>query len=675
MNAHRKFFVFAIIVFIFSSTLIQTTFALDVSDIEVTNALESSSADKLMTFNLKKISQFDFGKKVINLQLKDDVAFLADEAKGLLIVNISNYENPTLINNYQVNGKSVNDIIIMGNYGFVAHGSEGLRVIDITDLTNIVEISTYLDVSNAWKLFVDGSYLYLVDTASGIMIFDISVMSNPVKVGQYNGQPFDIFVREKYAYIAAGIRKGLEIVDISDKTSPKKVAEIVSDKEDSVGVYVSDDYAFLANKGAGVKVVDISRPKKPKLVTQYSDISTGNTWDVYVSEYLLYVANELSGIEVLDITNIEQPIAVGRFYEEGNSKAYGITIRDNYIFTADYYNGLEILSWKTERPNPIVGGYETIAKSTLHYNHSVSPIDIVLALGNATLGLNASLEVSLGFSAPVDLQVQAPTERYAEDDINLILTLTAGYSYFWARFVGEITLISSIITQTVTISNESAINPLQILTFPTFIGENLTGSRNLQPIVLFDENITQYNISILMTPVYTVTGSAVAFGEINTADNSHTFAWQFDNEPILYPLTLPANEENSHSVNIENMLFEIDELNVTFEHIRFDVLLYDSIPIFTYILNESILNLNTTATKTSYQIDPRHSKQAVSNSLFYLDGIFPMGDFLVIIKYLPIRSLPAWAAVLAIIGSIGVLATPWALVAIRNRPPKVRTPE
>ena len=72
MNAHRKFVVFTIIVFIFSSTLIQTTFALDVSDIEVTNKLESSSTDELMTFNLKKISQFDFGKKVISLQLKSN---------------------------------------------------------------------------------------------------------------------------------------------------------------------------------------------------------------------------------------------------------------------------------------------------------------------------------------------------------------------------------------------------------------------------------------------------------------------------------------------------------------------------------------------------------------------------------------------------------------------------
>ncbi|MHA1244511.1 MAG: LVIVD repeat-containing protein, partial [Candidatus Heimdallarchaeota archaeon] len=627
------------------------------------------------TFNLKKISQFDYGKKVIDLEVKDDVAYLADEDEGLLLVDIADYANPVLINSYQVNGKGVNDIIVQGNYGFVAHGSEGLRVIDLTNPLAIVELASHTDVTFAWKLFIEDDYLYLVDTGRGIMIFDITAKANPVKVGQYNGQPYDIFVRERYAYIAAGLRKGLEIVDIKDKTAPKKVAEIAGDKEDTIGVYVSGDYAFLANKDAGIRIVDINRPKKPELVTQYTGSSSSDTWDVLVSEHLLYTANEVGGIEVLDITDIAQPKVVGRFFEEDNSRTFSLAILGNYIFTADYANGLEILAWKTEKPNPIAGEYETIAETTLHYNHSISPIDIELALGNTTIGLNASLEVSLGYSAPVDLKVQAPVERYAEDDINLILSLTAGHSYFWAKFIGEIKIISAIIAQTFTLTNESTLEPLKILTFPTFIGENLSESKSLEPFVLFDENITQYNISILMTPVYTVTGSAVASGEINTAESSNTFEWQFDNEPIIYPLTLPENEENSHSVNIENMLFDIDELNVTFEHIRIDILLLDSIPIYTIYLNESLLDFNITTTSTNYQIDPRFTTQASSDSLFYLDGIFPMGDFLVIIEYLPDKSLPAWGAALAIIGSIGLLATPWAIVALRNRPPKIRTPE
>ncbi|MHA1124423.1 MAG: LVIVD repeat-containing protein [Candidatus Heimdallarchaeota archaeon] len=674
MNTRTKFSVLVLIVVMFSSTLIQSAYAIDTTDIEEMKTYESNSTEELTAFNLKKISRFDFGKKVIDVHLGNDIAYLADEDKGLLLVNISDYENPVLINDYQVNGESVNDFLLYGNIGFVAHGSEGLRVIDLTDKTNIVEINSYTNTIFAWKLFLAGSYLYVVDPTHGIMIFDISVITNPVKVGQYNGHPYDVFVRGDYAFIAAGLRKGLEIVDISDKAAPNKVAEITGDNDDSVSVYVSGDYAFLGSKDAGTKIVNIEKPKKPELITQYTGTS-GSTWDVVVSEHLLYTANEFGGIEVLDITEKIAPKTVGRFYEEDNSRVFSITLRGNYLFTADYTNGLEILSWKIAKPNPVIGAYETIAEDTVHYNHSVSPIDVEFAIGNETLGLNASLEMSLGFSAPVTLKAQAPIERYAGDDINLILSLTAGYSYFWVKFIGEIKLISSLISRTFTLSNESAMNPLQIITFPTFIGENLSESRNLEPLILFDENITQYNISIIMTPVYNVTGSAVAYGDINTGDETHTFEWQFDNEPIFYPLTLPENEEETHNVTVENLHFEIDALNVTFDHIRIDVLLLDSVPIYTIILNDTILGSSTTTAKTGYYLDSEISKQASINSLFYLDGVFPMGDFLVIINYSLQKSLPAWATILAIVGSIGVLVSPWALVALRNRPPKIRTPE
>ncbi|MHA1432505.1 MAG: LVIVD repeat-containing protein [Candidatus Heimdallarchaeota archaeon] len=631
MNTRTKFSVLVLIVVMFSSTLIQSAYAIDTTDIEEMKTYESNSTEELTAFNLKKISRFDFGKKVIDVHLGNDIAYLADEDKGLLLVNISDYENPVLINDYQVNGESVNDFLLYGNIGFVAHGSEGLRVIDLTDKTNIVEINSYTNAIFAWKLFLAGSYLYVVDPTHGIMIFDISVITNPVKVGQYNGHPYDVFVRGDYAFIAAGLRKGLEIVDISDKAAPNKVAEITGDNDDSVSVYVSGDYAFLGSKDAGTKIVNIEKPKKPELITQYTGTS-GSTWDVVVSEHLLYTANEFGGIEVLDITEKIAPKTVGRFYEEDNSRVFSITLRGNYLFTADYTNGLEILSWKIAKPNPVIGAYETIAEDTVHYNHSVSPIDVEFAIGNETLGLNASLEMSLGFSAPVTLKAQAPIERYAGDDINLILSLTAGYSYFWVKFIGEIKLISSLISRTFTLSNESAMNPLQIITL-------------------------------------------VAYGDINTGDETHTFEWQFDNEPIFYPLTLPENEEETHNVTVENLHFEIDALNVTFDHIRIDVLLLDSVPIYTIILNDTILGSSTTTAKTGYYLDSEISKQASINSLFYLDGVFPMGDFLVIINYSLQKSLPAWATILAIVGSIGVLVSPWALVALRNRPPKIRTPE
>ncbi|MHA1245206.1 MAG: hypothetical protein ACTSP7_11625, partial [Candidatus Heimdallarchaeota archaeon] len=85
MKPRTKLSVLIIIVVIFSSTLIQTTHAKDTTNLEM-KTFDLNNTEELMTFNLKKISQFDYGKKVIDLEVKDDVAYLADEDEGLLLV-------------------------------------------------------------------------------------------------------------------------------------------------------------------------------------------------------------------------------------------------------------------------------------------------------------------------------------------------------------------------------------------------------------------------------------------------------------------------------------------------------------------------------------------------------------------------------------------------------------
>jgi len=93
-------------------------------------------------------------------------------------------------------------------------------------------------------------------------------------IGQYDdgGGVEGVFTEGDYAYVAAR-NGGLEIIDISDPTTPVKVGQF----NDGVGytndIYVSGSYAYLADSwdGCGLKIIDISDPTTPVKVGQFND--------------------------------------------------------------------------------------------------------------------------------------------------------------------------------------------------------------------------------------------------------------------------------------------------------------------------------------------------------------------------------------------------------------------
>ncbi len=187
------------------------------SSINIENSLLFVDEDeKIFSYNLKEIGEFCSATAVVSVAVQDNIAFLADEIQGLIAVNITDKTNISILGTYQDADESVYDLLIKDNHAFLAHGRAGFKIVDISDPANMVEVGAYDDGGNVWSLFIDNSTVYSVDRTSGIEILDISDLTNPVEISQYDGHPFDVFVIENYAYIAAGISAGLEIVNLKD---------------------------------------------------------------------------------------------------------------------------------------------------------------------------------------------------------------------------------------------------------------------------------------------------------------------------------------------------------------------------------------------------------------------------------------------------------------------------
>ncbi|RLB77025.1 MAG: hypothetical protein DRH24_16905, partial [Deltaproteobacteria bacterium] len=98
---------------------------------------------------------------------------------------------------------------------------------------------------------VDGDYAYVSCYEDGLRIIDVSDSFNPVEVGHVytNGYAQGVAVSGSYAYVAS-YGYGLRVIDISDPTNPVEVGHF--DAKNVVKVKISGNFAYLAEEGYGI---------------------------------------------------------------------------------------------------------------------------------------------------------------------------------------------------------------------------------------------------------------------------------------------------------------------------------------------------------------------------------------------------------------------------------------
>ncbi|MBU3924971.1 hypothetical protein KJ854_03470, partial [Patescibacteria group bacterium] len=141
--------------------------------------------------------------------------------------------------------------------------------------------------------------------------FVIDNPASPSLTGTYNtsGYAYGVYVSGKYAYVADG-GSGLQIIDISNPASPSLTGTYRTSGS-AMGVYVSGKYAYVADYDSGLQIIDISNPASPSLTGTYdtSELARG----VYVSGKYAYVANGGSGLQIIDISNPASPSLTGTY--------------------------------------------------------------------------------------------------------------------------------------------------------------------------------------------------------------------------------------------------------------------------------------------------------------------------------------------------------------------------
>ena len=217
-------------------------------------------------------------------------------------------------------------------FAFVADGSGGLRVIDVTDAGNPFEVSDIATSGNAMAVAVNGNHAYVVGLGFYIEVFNIADPAVPFLEAVRalpEGGATDITISDGFAYVVLP-NSGLYIYSLADPTNPYPVSAFETTMRPR-RVAVQGDMAYLACREGGLRIIDVGPAGE---VGHYQ--TGGNVSDIAVDWPHVFVADGqyLPGsVLAVDFSQAENP-TVDAYCETGNA-ALGLDIDHSMIYVAD----------------------------------------------------------------------------------------------------------------------------------------------------------------------------------------------------------------------------------------------------------------------------------------------------------------------------------------------------
>lgn len=288
------------------------------------------------------------------------------------------------------------DIFVAGNYIYVAAGSQGLKVLQNTEVNGEIipiEISSFSPSSDDTfdKIIVYESYAY-VRTQNGIKSIDVTNPSAPVAAGFYTTSNWvnNFTAKDGYLYCADG--EGLTILNIADPTNIT-LAGTYSTPGYCTDVEVLINNAYLTDETKGLRILNVSNPASISEIGFYDD-DNEDYEALQVQENYTYVIDNAFGMKIFDTSTPSNPTLVSTFqlnYNESWASYYGFSVSGSYAYVTINRDGntdivkqinINNPAYPTEKGYFTMGGYVSSLVSDDYYFYVSDNEDGIYILQN-----------------------------------------------------------------------------------------------------------------------------------------------------------------------------------------------------------------------------------------------------------------------------------------------------
>jgi len=298
--------------------------------------------------NIAEVGELQTPGLPLFFSVHDTVLCVGEDEAGVALYSISDLSRPWFLGRCRIPGRSFGTAFD-GRYAYVACSDGGVRVVDFVDPGSPGEVAMLPVPSGAVCVELRGGLLYVSARTGGVRVADVSDPLNPCEIGAYelNGSYAQSFrVRDSLLYVAFA-ESGLVVLSVADPTNPARLSSSFGAGWWMDGLAISGDFAYatIANPPQ-IKVVDVSDPAHPYLVSTYRPPRNMAFYGIAAKASLLYTVLERSdpkgGFRVIDVSDPASPALAGSFSLPLNTEVV-VTV-DTFAFAGVKGGGVEVYS-------------------------------------------------------------------------------------------------------------------------------------------------------------------------------------------------------------------------------------------------------------------------------------------------------------------------------------------
>ncbi|MEO0138016.1 MAG: hypothetical protein ABIL40_07960 [candidate division WOR-3 bacterium] len=295
------------------------------------------------THNLVIVSQCKLPGYSINIDIKGNYAYIANDQGGLQIVDISNPESTYVVGHY-FHQTNIQGVAVRDSFAYLAlaagpPNNGGMLIVNISDPANpsFVGQDNWFYGYNVFAPPNDTKYVYIA-ARYWFIVEDVSWPQYPSYARRFAtpGNVHSLFIVDSLAYLACE-QMGLIIYNLKNPDSTAKIGEMDT-PSNARDVFVIDDFAYIADGYDGLVLIDVSNPYKPRLVSSYD--TPGYAQGIFVENGLAYLADGSGGLKVIDVSDPEN---LEIYAELKTPYAYNVFVRNGLIYLVDRDLGMVII--------------------------------------------------------------------------------------------------------------------------------------------------------------------------------------------------------------------------------------------------------------------------------------------------------------------------------------------
>lgn len=266
---------------------------------------------------------------------EDIIIYIGDGAGGLTIVNCSDPTAPYILATFK-EGHAW-DMEMSGSKAYIAHGfmglgNPGVMIANMSDPENPSLIFNYTTNYDVTDIEIIGDRAFIVNSDSGLIILDISNSSAPEVLGQYSGgansYTADVEIWGDLVFLIFW-ENGLKILDIAD---PANIIEIGEFSETYLTTITLDTYSklgYLASYNDGLVILNLTDPSSPIEIGRYHD--SGKVCKTFLRNNLIFVADQDEGLKILQMVFSSHDFITTSFHTKPTFSSSLLTTRTESV--------------------------------------------------------------------------------------------------------------------------------------------------------------------------------------------------------------------------------------------------------------------------------------------------------------------------------------------------------